>query len=635
MAVARMSLVGLTGPLSLFDQCIEQYVVPYDFHVENAFSVLKNVHGLLPFKPSNPYKELLQEVETTAASLGISPKFTERPSHPPALEDIRDFTENINEQLRKWQEKEDQLNKQLEEDSLLLSQLSHLQELDVDLSTLFHLVYVKIRFGRLPRETYKLYHLNLEKNPQLIFVPTSFEKEYVYGFYLTTRTNEESTDALLLSLHFERSRISNHASGTPAEAEKSIAVAMEAAKAELSKLTFLRKDLAEASREKLLSYYSYLTFTSQIHEIRRFAAHTNELFYLVGWVPDDSVPRLSEAVAQNPQIACTLESAKSLPQESANPPILLKNPKLFRPFESLVATYGLPAYNEVDPTGLMAITMPLLFGLMFGDVGQGLVLFLAGLLLYHKTRKPLGQIIAIVGVVSTLFGFVYGSVFGNEEILGFGFHILSNTEILLIGTIGLGVVLMSIGMWINIANGIKQKDLKKALFSSKGVAGLLLYWGVLFAAILLLVFSRNVLAPWYIGLFVVFPLLLMFLAGPLSALLQRKKDWMPKNKVEYVLVNFFELFEDIVSFISNTVSFVRIGALALNHAGMMMVVFILAEGLSGAGNILVLILGNLFVIALEGLIVGIQCLRLEFYEIFGKFYSGTGRPYDKFKIQTH
>ncbi len=634
MAVARMSLVGLTGPLSLFDQCIEQYVLPYDFHVENAFSVLKNVQELLPFEPSNPFRELLSEVESTASALGVALRFTERPDTPPGLEEIRNFTEKINQQLREWQEKEDQLNKQMAEDELLLSQLSHLHELDIDLSKLFDLVYVKIRFGRLPRETHRLYYSNLERSSLLVFVPTSVEKDYVYGFYLTSRANEETADALMLSLHFERIRISGHAEGTPAEAKKAILAETEAMKQELEKFKALRKNLAEQNEKQLLSYYSYLTYTSQLREIRRMAAHTNELFYLVGWVPDDSVKSFSKAVSENPQLAYTVQSAKCLPKESISPPILLKNPKLFKPFESLVATYGLPAYNEIDPTGLMAITMPLLFGLMFGDVGQGLVLLLAGLLIYRKTRSALGQIISIAGAVSTLFGFVYGSVFGNEELLGFGFHVLSNTSILLVGTIGLGVVLMSVGMWINIANGIKQKDPKKALFSSKGVAGLMLYWGVLFAAVLLLVYSRNVLVPWYIGLFVVLPLLLMFLAGPLSALMQKKKDWLPKNKLEYALVNFFELFEVIVSFVSNTVSFVRIGALALNHAGMMMVVYILAEGLSGVGNIVALIFGNLFVIALEGLIVGIQCLRLEFYEIFGKFYSGTGRPFEKFRIKT-
>ena len=108
---------------------------------------------------------------------------------------------------------------------------------------------------------------------------------------------------------------------------------------------------------------------------------------------------------------------------------------------------------------------------------------------------------------------------------------------------------------------------------------------------------------------------------------------MPKDKGSFIVENCFELFEILLSFVSNTVSFVRIGAFALTHVGMMMVVFALMDSVGGIGSPIILVIGNIFVMCLEGLIVGIQVLRLEFYELFGRFYSGTGTPYRPFVIQ--
>lgn len=114
-------------------------------------------------------------------------------------------------------------------------------------------------------------------------------------------------------------------------------------------------------------------------------------------------------------------------------------------------------------------------------------------------------------------------------------------------------------------------------------------------------------------------------------MLQGKKDWMPKNFGEFFLESFFELFEIVLSYATNTISFVRLGAFALGHASMMSVVFILAGMTSGTGSIITHILGNILVIGLEGLIVGIQALRLEFYEMFSRYYTGDGRPFNSVK----
>ena len=129
------------------------------------------------------------------------------------------------------------------------------------------------------------------------------------------------------------------------------------------------------------------------------------------------------------------------------------------------------------------------------------------------------------------------------------------------------------------------------------------------------------------------PLLLMFFKEPLTAFLEKKaRTAAPGGKAMFVIQGFFELFEVLLSYFSNTLSFVRVGAFAVSHAAMMEVVLMLAGAEAGSPNWLVVVLGNLFVCGLEGLVVGIQVLRLEYYELFSRFYRGSGRefkPYGK------
>ena len=134
------------------------------------------------------------------------------------------------------------------------------------------------------------------------------------------------------------------------------------------------------------------------------------------------------------------------------------------------------------------------------------------------------------------------------------------------------------------------------------------------------------IAPWLIGICLVVPLVLIFLQEPLSLLVEKKKDWMPKQKGMFIVEKFFELFEILLSFVTNTMSFIRVGAFALNHVGMMSVVFLLSDMAQG-GSIVVQVLGNALVIGLEGLIVGIQVLRLEYYEMFSRFFVGDGKEF--------
>lgn len=199
-------------------------------------------------------------------------------------------------------------------------------------------------------------------------------------------------------------------------------------------------------------------------------------------------------------------------------------------------------------------------------------------------------------------------------------------KILLIA-VAVGVVMMLICMVLNIINGIRQKDIKKILFSSNGVAGAVMYLSLAAGVALTALMGINVFSPLYIIVLIVLPLLMIFAAEPLTKLIKREKDWKPESVGMFVVEGFFELFETMLAYVSSTVSFLRVGAFAISHAGMMMVVFMLAQTANGGHNPVAIVLGNIIVMGIEGVLVCIQIMRLEFYEMFGRFYEGTGVKY--------
>lgn len=315
--------------------------------------------------------------------------------------------------------------------------------------------------------------------------------------------------------------------------------------------------------------------------------------------------------------------------------------------------YGVPGYGEFDPTLIVALTYSLFFGIMFGDLGQGICVSIIGALAWKLKKLELGKILVPIGIFSAIFGVVYDSVFGYEGVLSrliFGeerelVFTPSNHMMPALGiTIAVGVLFIAVAMILNIVNSFKRKDIENALFGANGIAGLIFYCALIggLAGPILGMFSDisfNLFStPYVIGLMVV-PAILIFFREPLAALVSGRKDWLPKKFGEYLMSNIFELFETFLSYCTNSLSFVRVGAFALSHASMMGVVFSLAGTVPtaafGSGNLIVIVIGNLFVMALEGLIVGIQVLRLEFYELFSRFYGGKGVVYSPLRLRSN
>ena len=298
--------------------------------------------------------------------------------------------------------------------------------------------------------------------------------------------------------------------------------------------------------------------------------------------------------------------------------------------------YGLPAYNEFDPTLLIAVTYSLFFfGFMFGDVGQGLLLLIGGFLLYRFKKLDLAAIISCCGFCSTIFGFLFGSVFGFEDVIPALWlrPAEAMTALPFVGRLNTVFTAIALGMGMILDDRERRHKLQmpgygKNLVGHNGLAGFIFYLS-LAAVIILYMTGRPLPATSVLVVMFVVPLLLIFLKEPLAALVERRGPELSGGAMFFV-EGFFELFEVLLSYFSNTLSFVRVGAFAVSHAAMMQVVLMLSGAETGHISIPVIVLGNLFVCGMEGLVVGIQVLRLEYYELFSRFYRGTGREFKPF-----
>jgi V/A-type H+-transporting ATPase subunit I len=301
--------------------------------------------------------------------------------------------------------------------------------------------------------------------------------------------------------------------------------------------------------------------------------------------------------------------------------------------------YGLPAHDEMDPTVFVGLTYALIFGALFGDAGQGAVLFIGGGLLYLLKKMKLAGIISVAGIFSVFFGIMFGSVFGFEDVIHAVWlkPVEAMTKLPFIGQLNtVFIVAVAFGMGLNLlvmifqmVNAAKSKNLGELLFSHNGLAGFVFYAFIVVTIVLFMTGHKtpgNVLLIVFLGV----PILLFFFKEPLTNLVTHNKKKLEEGKGMFITQGFFELFETLLSYFSNTLSYVRIGAFAVSHAAIMEVVLMLSGAEAGHTNIVGVIFGNIVVCVLEGLVVGIQVLRLEYYEIFSRFYKGSGREFKPF-----
>ncbi len=637
--IEKMKFLSITGPKSDIDRVVNEYLSKYEIHLENALAELKSVQDLTPYIQINPYKEDLKLAESFKRLL---PEGIETADKKLSIEDsinlVRDLDKNMTRITQERTEYEAQRSRYQE----LYEKIEPFMGLEYDISTILKFKHLKFRFGKIPKEYYYKLKDYIYNDIESVFYHCHVDDKYVWGIYFCVREHVSRVDATFASMHFERLFIPDAYEGTPMEAHTKLANELTDINQKIAACDKKIQDQLKDRAEDITAACNRLSAQSENFDVRKLAACTNskhETFYILcGWMTEKDSAAFQKEIADDPKLFCFLEDDSS--NLLVQPPTKLKNPKVFQPFEMFVKMYGLPGYHEMDPTIFVALTYSIIFGSMFGDVGQGIFLVIGGALLYKFKNITLAAIISLAGVFSTIFGFMYGSFFGFENVIPALWLKPKTTMTTLpfIGTmntvfvvaIGSGMFMILFTMVLHVINSIRTHDVEGIYFDQNSICGLVFY-GALTAVIFLYMSGHKLPATAVLVVMFVVPLILIMLKEPLTRLIEGHKPAIEGGKGMYFVQSFFELFEVMLSYLSNTLSFVRMGAFAVSHAAMMEVVLMLAGAEAGGSpNWIVIVLGNAFVCAMEGLIVGIQVLRLEYYEMFSRFYTGNGREFRPF-----
>lgn len=628
MAILKMQMVNIIGILSDFDKVVAEHIIDKDIHIENSLTMLEDTEKVYAFDDDNKNDELRRQIFSLIQISNIDIN-ENKECCILSMEQIGEEIRRIEKRIQPFAIEKVEINKKMINDKSILRQIEPIIGIDIDLTKLFEFEFIQFRFGKMPKTNYQNLQIYLD-DMEAFFISTKIDNDYVWGIYFVAEVFKEKIDSVFQSLNFERVSIPWDVYGTPIEAFEGISGRYERLKNRVVEIDQQVKATLIDEKSLLILMYNKMCDIKRSNEVKKNSSHTRETFCVSGWMQEETVNYLELSLEKQPNLLFISETPENV--NKVSPPTKMKNNFFVRPFELFIKMYGLPGYKEFDPTIVLAITYAIMFGAMFGDLGQGFILTVGGFLFAKYKKSQLGAVVGTLGISAMFFGgFVYGSVFGVEDKIIHGLispmHEINN---ILIYAILIGVIVLSIVMIVNIAKGIRNKDLQRAIFGQNGIAGVVLYWSIILIGLQFIINGGNV-QIWVIIVCIILPIVLIILQQPLGHLLQRRKDWIPKNKGMFLAESIFELFEILLSYFTNTLSFLRIGAFALTHVGMMSVVFTLANMIGNSGSFVVYILGNVLVIVLEGFIAGIQVLRLEFYEVFSRFYAGDGKEFKPLK----
>lgn len=569
----------------------------------------------------------LGAVHLTPTELGIPPA----PPTQPAPADTALVLKRMElgfEQLLK--RRHDALER-LDRASTLCRQMAPYRELPVPPTGSDESAFLHIVAGSLP-----LTHLAFLKetigNTVALF-PLPPEKDRQPLVALTTREGRSALDAALKQAGFRHEPIAD-TDFEKAEHNRATAEAeLDTIEAELRTL---RSETAPLFSALLQSAES----AHRLSDAQRGFSRTDTTVLITGWVPASHKAAMEERVRDltGGRYLIQWSGTGGIPENAI--PVLLNPPAFLKSFARLVEIYGLPGYRDVEPTVLMALSYLLMFGMMFGDVGHGALLAGIGLIV-RRTGRPTGTLLLFAGCSSIVFGALYGSWFGIPAMKPYAlWHdpVEGNPMALMLMALAIGGTMISLGLVLNIINRFRSGDIINGWLDRFGIAGAVFYWGGLALLAKYAVLKAHGLAGITILCCLVLPLICISLKEPLEyAQRQRAGHHIQGETAIGVIAGaIVGALEAMISFLANTVSFMRLAAYAMSHAALLTATFMIVDQAQHAGGqtagIAVAVAGNLVAILLEGFIAAVQALRLEYYEFFGKFLSGTGLPFKPFRL---
>jgi V/A-type H+-transporting ATPase subunit I len=570
-------------------------------HIDKTKTLLRNE------AEASRVKILLKLVQKTMTALEVRSKRSGLSSVP----DIEHFLDKSEEKLSTVEKKVDVLLLRIKEEKEERERFERAAEVKEILGTVIDtdslstgLKIIKMRIGIVTMETAELLRLALKEKKLFLLDRPMFEQTSAVAVFYEEE-DEEDVNSAFVTLKVKEiflDYFSQYSFDLQKQKEEQITLDIE-------KLANEQGPLLQNIESQLYALYTFEKAKSSLKE-------DEAGLILEGWIPK-SVSK--EFVKNIDHVKVTFLEVEG------EAPVLLDTPLALKPFEKLISNFSYPRYGEVNPVIPFAFSFLLLFGIMFGDVGHGLVLALVGWLVKKQNTEysDLGQVYFLSGISSIFFGFLYGSVFGVHDLLP---HLLftpiENIDATIIFSIAVGIGIITLSFFLYIVTAIKRKEFAMLFVGEGSLLWLLAYWFGIGILIKSLVQNLNIGYE-----LMIFSLILLVIFVQML--------WKAEDKAQTV-IDFFLACMDTVT---NTISFLRVGAFALAHGALFMAVFSIAKMISESYGEsffywMLIIVGNVVIIVLEGVIVTIQTLRLEYYEFFKRFFKGGGTPYQPYNLSS-
>lgn len=535
--------------------------------------------------------------------------------------------------------------------------------LQVSYSEIEHLSFLSLKIGKIAPENIEALRTALEGIA--VVAPLGNDKSGI--IVASSKKGRFALDAELKKFGFVEMEIPKDFKGVPSDVLEGLQHKKDAVDKLIEELETERNNFVETHKNMILKLLCSFGVSVQISEITKKLESTEMVYRITGWIPATESEKYMQDLDEITESRIALREYEPFEVPAVlsgkeQVPVKLSHGKFVKSFERMIFSYGSPLYGTVDPTPFVAIFFTLLFGIMFGDFGQGLVIALVGVLMAKNIIKVGGwnkfaPIFMAVGFSSAFMGLLTGEVFSNETLLEpfsewvtglFGkahapiLKMMPSSDPSSIKTmfgvfgvaVGVGFIINSIGLIINLVNNVILKKWDKVFFGKDGLAGALFFWYVIVMVLRMVLLHHSIAV--YDWVVIGITLFFAAFAEPFERALKHEKPLLENGFGTYVISSVVEVIEVFSGYLSNTVSFVRVGAFALSHAVLDYVILILTDMCGGAGSvggIAVLIVGNGVIIVLEGMIVAIQVIRLQYYEFFSKFFKETGKEFKPFKFE--
>lgn len=644
MAVEKMVMMNIIGDVSKVDSVLKDIALSGMVDLASAMKEIEennflinishenlerviDLNDIKTFNKDNSYRQLMQKAEEIKKAFNVDIEEISLDELSLDKDYISSKINEIYEQVTNHSEKIKQLQGKLEEIDKFERSFTIPESFSISIDELRSLNYFEYKFGLLSKED----RIRLKKNYEnilaaILHVGTNKDGEV----YLIIYPNliKEEMKRILRSVNFKEIVIPETYTGTITEIKDQLENEKQGLIKEIDHWERSLEQLKEKYRHEFLTILNQLTIKERIEEFKSNLARSNKFFYLSGWISENDKDQIKNMLNKYDKLLITFND-----EADVKPPTKLKNNWFFKPFEVLLNMYGVPAHDELDPTPFLSISYMLLFGAMFGDLGQGFIILLAGLLL-SKKNKLFGGLLERLGFSSMIFGLLYGEVFGIEELIpALVIKPFEEINTVLVAAIAVGVVLILIAYILGMVNSFKRRDIEEGLFGKEGLAGFIFYICLL-ALVGGNLIGRTII-PTGVGIaLIILSVVGMVLKEPLTNLITGKRPLHGEDVSGYYVQSVFSLIEVVLSMLSGTISFIRVGAFTLTHVGLFIAFKTIGEMIgTNTGNVIVLIIGNIVVIGLEGLIVFIQGLRLQYYELFSRYYKGDGKEFKPISLK--